>query len=698
MPRTTLATLFSLLALVGALVAPGASVAGAGSAPKVVVIVGPAGSMTASYQTDADAAAAAALQYTPNVIKVYTPNATWEAVKAAIQGASVVIYMGHGNGFPSPYRTTPWPLSQNGLGLNPTAGDDNSTTRYYGESYLASDVRLAANAVVFLHHLCYASGNSEPGRGEPTLAVAQQRIDNYGAGWLQTGARAVLADAHYGAAYYVNALFTTSQTIDAVWRGAPGAQGNYLAFSSSRTPGALGQLDPETPTSGLYRSLIGDPTLSTSAITGGAGVTGALFGAPTSGDPATVDGTALQVLTVDAGDGVFSPNGDGRSDVFSLVGTLSRDATWSVTFTDPAGVPVAQVNGSGSTFAATWDGFVAGGRAPDGIYRYTITASDASGNASASRSGAVRLDDTVPSLAPPTASGLAATTFSPNGDGIADRISTDVVMSEAGFVDVAIVSVFGQPVRSFTVATAPGRVRVTWDGRTDAGISVPDGQYTMTLTPRDAAGTVGAALTWPVAVYTAVTALPRSPSPFFPQDPNATGPTATTLGFTLAAPATITWTISDRAGRTVVTQYRAASLAPDAYSFAWNGRDAAGNIVAPGTYYSNVSAGNGTLALRTRAPFVVDAFAISVSDTTPARGQRITITAISAEALGASPRLTIAQPGTTARVVTMTPSGPGYRATVTLRRTTRTGTLVLTVSGADLAGVANRSRLVLRLY
>lgn len=616
MPRTTIAALLSLLALVTALVVPAASVAGAGAAPKVVVIVGPVGAMTASYQADADAAAAAALQYTPNVVKVYTPNATWEAVKAALQGASVVIYMGHGNGFPSPYRTTPWPLSQNGLGLNPVAGGDNTTTRYYGESYLASEIRLAPNAAVFLHHLCYASGNSEPGRGEPTLAVAQQRIDNYGAGWLQTGARAVLADAHYGAAYYVNALFTTSQTIDAIWRGAPGAQGNYLAFPSTRTPGALGQLDPETPTSGFYRSLIGDPTLSTTAILGGAGVAGALFGAAPSGDPA-VPGTGPALV-------------------------------------DPA----------------------LGGAAPP----------------------AVPLDTTPPVVVPASPTGLAAATFSPNGDGIADRLSTDVVTNEAGVVDVAVAQSAGPPVRSFTLPAAAGRVRVTWDGRTDAGVIAPDGQYTLTLTPRDATGNVGAALTRPVAVYAAVTALPASPSPFFPQDPNATSPTTTTLGFSLAAPATVTWTVSDRAGRTVATRYLAVPLAPGAHSFTWDGRDAAGNVVPPGTYYSNINASNGNLSLRTRAPFVVDAFAISVSDTTPARGQAITISVVSAEPLGANPRLVIAQPGTTPRVVTMAPSGAGYRATVTLRRTTRTGSLALTVSGTDLAGMVSRSRLVLPLH
>ncbi len=769
--KTTVAILVGLLALAGGLSAPAARVAAAGTAPKVVVIVGPVGSQTASYKSDADAAAAAALQYTPNVVKVYTPNATWAAARSALQGASVVIYMGHGNGFPSPYRTTPWPLTQNGLGLNPTAGGDNSTTQYFGEQYLANEVRLAPNALVLLHHLCYASGNSEPGRGEPTLAVAQQRVDNYGAGWLRTGARAVIADAHFGAAYYVNALFTVGQSVDSLWRGSPRAPGNYLSFPSSRTPGALGQMDPETPTSGFYRSLIGDPTLTTDAITGGAvgstGTTGA-FGAPTNATPAsfvvpgaaavatdaagvyadpalvpdpatgappatlaagtpvrvqakagtapdgsavfqiaTLDGTRTgymsasalsprdssgpQVLSLEDGDGAFSPNGDGRNDVFQLSGTLSEDASWNVAFTNSAGAIVAQSSGAGSLLSASWDGLIGGVRAPDGAYRYTITASDQWGNAPATRTGIVTIDSTGPTLSPATATALAPTMFSPNGDSIADTTALTLVTSEAGFLDLNVASTFGLPVRTSTLPMKAGRASVTWDGRSDAGSVVPDGTYVLTVTPRDAAGNVGAPVSRQVSVYMSVTALRGSLGAFFPQDPNATAPAATTLGFTLAAPATVTWTVSDTAGRTVATQYVDAPLPPGAYAVDWNGRDAAGTIVPPGTYYSNIRATDGTLSSRTRVPFVVDAFAIAVSDTTPARGQTITVTVASADVLGAAPRLTIAQPGTTTRVVTMSRSGSGYRVSVALRRTTRTGTLVLTVSAPDVAGLANRS-------
>ena len=41
--------------------------------------------------------------YGAAVIELYSPYATWSKVKAAAQGANLLIYLGHGNGYPSPY-------------------------------------------------------------------------------------------------------------------------------------------------------------------------------------------------------------------------------------------------------------------------------------------------------------------------------------------------------------------------------------------------------------------------------------------------------------------------------------------------------------------------------------------------------------------------------------------------------------------
>src|SRR4029453_4302850 len=73
------------------------SVAAAESDAKIVIIVG---ADTPQYLDDATELYAEAIQHPSNVIRVYSPNATWSAVKAATTGANVVIYLGHGNGWP----------------------------------------------------------------------------------------------------------------------------------------------------------------------------------------------------------------------------------------------------------------------------------------------------------------------------------------------------------------------------------------------------------------------------------------------------------------------------------------------------------------------------------------------------------------------------------------------------------------------
>ena len=119
----------------------------------------------------------------------------------------MVIYFGHGNGWPSPYTYDPNYTTKDGFGLNATAGNGDSNNKYYGEPYVAS-LDLAPNAVILLHHLCYAAGNSEPRNPAPTKTVAKQRVDNYGAGFLKGSVSAVIADGHRGPVDYLRSLFT----------------------------------------------------------------------------------------------------------------------------------------------------------------------------------------------------------------------------------------------------------------------------------------------------------------------------------------------------------------------------------------------------------------------------------------------------------------------------------------------------------
>ena len=127
-------------------------------APKVAIIVGPVGGMTDGYRRSANRVANAAIAAGATVVKAYSPRATWAKVRAAVAGANIVVYFGHGNGYPNPY-TSGYEYTDrvNGFGLNRTTEngdkDDWSTTMVYcGEkaflgTLTASDGARAAHVL-----------------------------------------------------------------------------------------------------------------------------------------------------------------------------------------------------------------------------------------------------------------------------------------------------------------------------------------------------------------------------------------------------------------------------------------------------------------------------------------------------------------------------------------------------------------------
>jgi hypothetical protein len=269
MRRIAAAIAIALIVVGLPVIGPAGRAEAARPAAKVAIVVGPAGAASAGYIRLADQAAAAAKDHGAAVVRVYTPNATWPAVREALDGASVVVYLGHGNGWPSQYRDSLYPATQNGFGLNPVAGDGDSH-QYFGETYVGGEVKLASHAVVVLSHLCYASGNTEPGLPEGSLADARQRVDNYAAGFIRAGADAVIAEAHMGPAWYVDQVLDGKKPIDGIWRSAPTANGNLIRFDSQRSPGFTAQMDPDEAASGFYRSLVLRSGLTAPAVLSGA--------------------------------------------------------------------------------------------------------------------------------------------------------------------------------------------------------------------------------------------------------------------------------------------------------------------------------------------------------------------------------------------------------------------------------------------
>ena len=523
-----------VLALAGA-VAPSAfaPTAAAAGGPKIVLIVGATHAATDSYRSDMDAVYAAALQYSSNVVKVYSPNATWTAVKTALQGASVVVYMGHGNGFPSPYLSTLWPDRMDGFGLNAVAGQGDSNTTYYGESYIASSIKLAPNAVVILAHLCYASGNSEPGLTPPTLAVAEARIDNFAAGFLKAGARAVIADAHSDTSWYIDQLFTTHQTFDQLFRTKPWGAGNTFTFPSTRSPGYTAYSDPDeaSPPADFYRSMVTLPTLRTDDVTGAT---------------APGDVTATVPLPVPGAAEVTGVGGVG----------LYPDPTLTP---DPAtgGAPALLPDGTRLHVLASAPG-------PGGALAYRVSTLDGT------QAGFVGGAGLTPRDATPPAIQLFAVTpaaFSPTSG---KAVTVSAVANKAVDWSVAIVDRTGAAVA--TLAGSGQALNVTWSGRTAAGQPVPDGAYSLVATasdtwgnpPATAAAKLGVDGTPPVL---SLTAAPSGPVVLSPNGDKIND--AARLAFVLSERATVVATVRDAVG--TIVRSITMSAAAGSRSIAWDG-------------------------------------------------------------------------------------------------------------------------------
>ena len=227
------ASLFAALLLTAGPTPPPAFAAG----EKVVIIVGPVGSLTNSYRSWADGVANAATAAGATVVKVYSPNATWANALAAVNGANIIVYFGHGNGFPNPYGSTELIDRTNGWGLNTatTNGDADSWSAgslvYCGEKALLGTLTGSDGAAQRTHcaggpirpaagfTMVYAQAHYAPGFGErytqstplTTLTEAQQRVRNYSYPILALGGT-FLATAYGDANDIVGRLLTQRTT------------------------------------------------------------------------------------------------------------------------------------------------------------------------------------------------------------------------------------------------------------------------------------------------------------------------------------------------------------------------------------------------------------------------------------------------------------------------------------------------------
>jgi flagellar hook assembly protein FlgD len=668
------------------------------------------------------------------------------------KNANIVIYMGHGNGWPSPYTYDPLYTTKDGMGLNSSAGNGDYNNKYYGEPSMAQ-LQLAPNAIILLHHLCYASGNGESSSESPTTSVAKQRVQNYAAGFLRSPARAVIADGHSGAASYLRALFTTNQSVLQLWRSVPSYNGNEFSFASGRSAGYTAYMDPEAPQK-FYRSMVAKPTLTTREITGVIGDTGvdpASFTVPGRAsvtadgaellgvdglvtatlapgtrlktiarptwtapvdltpvlqveglDDASItgfvrtsqlaprDSTAPILVGVEASAAGISPNGDGAFETTELSARFSETVDWTLQVKDASGNAVAETAGTAREPVVPWTGLVSGAAVPDGTYTYTFRGQDAWLNGpSGTRSGTVRVDMTAPTLTSTVAATDATPWFAPNGDGYRETFAMKGTTSEAGTIEVRAVNSEGTVVSQDRVSLAAGAFAVTWDGRDNAGSPVPDGTYSIRLIPFDRLENRGAFIAHSARVTTILGAVRSARARFYAQDRDTLAPN-TTLSFALSRPATVTWTLRNAAGTIVHTFLDGEARDAGTHTQLFDGRLPDGTMLRVGTYRSYVSATDGVASASQAVAFDMHAFSIVSSKTAATRGRSIVITAITSESLSTVPRVYIVQPGKSTWSVAMTRIAAGtYRASPVLKTGGSSGTVTFRVRSTDAKGGLN---------
>jgi hypothetical protein len=266
---------------------------------KVVIIVGPTGSLTSNYRTTGNNIAEVAAAAGAEVVKVYSPRATWARVRNAVEGANIVIYLGHGNGYPSPYSSTEWTDRVNGWGLNrtTTGGDSDDWSKhmvYCGQKALVGTlttadgaaqwqycggargtqgIHPAANWVMIYNKACYAPGAGEGWDVRATPSAAFKRVSNYSYPALKVGGGAYFAtDMNQGAEQLVSLILTHRDwTFGAIAEAAPGY--DLAAQNRSDHPDLAGrqvwiQRTKNSIGTDYWYAYAGDPNLTPSGAMG----------------------------------------------------------------------------------------------------------------------------------------------------------------------------------------------------------------------------------------------------------------------------------------------------------------------------------------------------------------------------------------------------------------------------------------------
>jgi spore germination protein YaaH len=294
--------------------------------------------------------------------------------------------------------------------------------------------------------------------------------------------------------------------------------------------------------------------------------------------------------------------------------------------------------------------------------------------------------DTTPPVVTATATPGA---FSPNGDGVDDRVALRWSVDEP----VSGVARIRKGTTVYKTWAADQGGTIVWNGIDRTGRMVSDGLYYFQVDVTDPSGnrTVQEAA---VNVDRTVARLAWTPSLFFPHDGDGYA-RSSKVSFQLARSATTSLRVFTMAGGYVKTAWVNRALAAGTWSWTWSGLDGHGDRVPRGWYRAVVTATSWVGTTTLTKLVLVDAFAVTATPVSPTGGQTLTLNLRSAEPLGAAPRVWFRQAGRTALAKTATSLGGGRYVVTFPVVAGATGPAKISISARDAAGGTNSQSLTI---
>ena len=203
--------------------------------------------------------------------------------------------------------------------------------------------------------------------------------------------------------------------------------------------------------------------------------------APAADSPAITIKLTAPTASAKAEFDTFSPIGDSPRHSVAIYQDTSSELFWTGTFKDGSGKDVRTLVWRGrADDKFEWDGRGDDGSVlPDGLYAYSLSATDKAGNTGTSKPIALRIDTEKK----PVRISTDLVYFSPFGNGTKTRVRIIPFLAVTTGVETYTIQVRGDngaPVRTYSGrAKAPDEA--LWDGIDDNGKRVADGRYTASL-------------------------------------------------------------------------------------------------------------------------------------------------------------------------------------------------------------------------